>query len=262
MVSALDLTFFAQRVIEGFEKALDAARAIVLEKTRFIEKTSAINAGLINELAFSPESGFVQVLKEDILETSACSALLENTTDPLHARYASMDLEDVIRDRFHEKTRNRIHWKVLEYLFKISLVLLADHPEELKKDEQALIPLLRFLDCVSWDNASTMDEQRGLSILRQPSVAALLEIGSTTSSLTVFSLVAQTLGAAISTRAWPQGSEAFQSKYPCNDSFSFGRTVPQVPCTRRSHSEDPRAGLDRGRDDCPAHQAGANALLR
>ena len=70
--------------------------------------------------------GLIQFIKETILETTQCQDQLRSGSKDLekHEVLETADLDQLIRDRFLVKTRNRIHYKVLEYFYKATQVII------------------------------------------------------------------------------------------------------------------------------------------
>ena len=101
--------------------------------------------------------------------------------------HPSADLDELIRERFMQKTRNRIHYKVFEYLYKVAQVLIADHkdrfrtamdspPEDAARSTSDFVVLLRFIDCLTWDSSTPYEEARNLAPLKLDYVKAMIEI--------------------------------------------------------------------------------------
>jgi hypothetical protein len=84
-----------------------------MEMSRFVESTCNINQQDIVSLIFDPQNGFVTFIDEVVLETSKCAQECQ-----------AGDLDVFIRERFNSETRQKIHVKVLEYLYKVCLVVL------------------------------------------------------------------------------------------------------------------------------------------
>ena len=102
---------------------VDLFESIMIEKSRFIEKSVTLNQKLLSQKIFGSEGqqeeGLLHFISETILETSKCEDMLGGKCDnDILEAYDTSDLDQLIRDRFVLKTRNRIHYKVLEYLYK------------------------------------------------------------------------------------------------------------------------------------------------
>ena len=112
-------------MLETFEELVDRVKAIVLEKVKYVEKLITVNQKIIEELIFGKagqSEGLIEFIKEKVLETSSCEEALKNpvASDGTRLLSQSTDLDELIRERFVQKTRNRIHYKVFEYLYKMT----------------------------------------------------------------------------------------------------------------------------------------------
>lgn len=116
------------------------------------------------------------------------------------------------------KTRNRLHYKVLEYVWKCIQVLIGDHRSCLTEED--LIAMLRLLDGLSWDSATPYDEARTLPHFKPDFIAVLLEICDQTDNVRIIKLGATVLSNATGPRARPSvealglaGGEQLNSRY-------------------------------------------------
>lgn len=100
------------------------------------------------------------------------------------------------------QTRNRIHYKVLEYIYKSIQVFMADHRASMSEED--LIVVLRLIDCLSWDSSTPFDEARNLSAFKPAYTQALVEICDMTENVKLIKLAAAVLSNALTARAWPQ----------------------------------------------------------
>jgi len=71
-----------------------------------------------------------------------------------------------------------------------------------------VIPLLRFIDCLSWDRASTLDERRDMPSLKLDYITALCKIAQKTADLQVIKQVALVFGNSPKLRAMPADEAA------------------------------------------------------
>jgi hypothetical protein len=90
---------------------VDKIKAVLQEKVVYIEKSVQFNQQKIANLSHD----VVLFIKDKILET--------NRIEMVHP---SSDVDELIRENFMLKTRNRIHYKVLEYLYKATQILILD----------------------------------------------------------------------------------------------------------------------------------------
>ena len=117
-------------------------------------------------------AGLIGFIRDAILETTECQ---KAQADPSTGRgHPSSDLDEIIRERFMRRTRNRLHGKVLEYIHKSMQVLLHDHRPDFS--DQDLIVVLRLLDCLAWDSASPFDEVRHQSAFKPEYTQTLMDI--------------------------------------------------------------------------------------
>ena len=199
----------------------------MLEKVKYVEKLITVNQKIIEELIFGragQSEGLIEFIKEKVLETSSCEEALKNPVarDGTRLLSQSTDLDELIRERFVQKTRNRIHYKVFDYLYKVTQVLIADHTDSFLVAQNApredaarmtsnLVALLRFIDCLTWDNATPYEEARNLASLKADYAKAMIKIADQSEDLRVIKLIAAALGNA-APRAWPIDSECLNSK--------------------------------------------------
>jgi hypothetical protein len=108
---------------------VDRVQAIIYEKVYYVEKSVDLNQKKIVDLIFG-KGGLIQFLDEKILETKSCEEALETGhIDGTASHYPSHDIDEIIRERFMYRRRNRIHYNVLEYLFKVVQVLIYDYKD-------------------------------------------------------------------------------------------------------------------------------------
>ena len=172
----------------------------MLEKSKFIEKSVTINQKLLAEKVFGSddkkEAGLIQFISESILETSKCQDIFSKKCEnDISETYETNDLDQLIRDRFVLKTRNRIHYKILEYLYKATQIIIHDHQDQFTVDKDIiasgdeglicqkrevnknnLVAFLRFIDCLTWDSSAIHDEIRCLSSLRKDYTGAIIKV--------------------------------------------------------------------------------------
>jgi len=139
------------------------------------------------------------LIKDTLLETAECEKIVADASES--DLQASTDLDEIIRENFLRKTRNRLHYKVLEYVWKCVQVLIGDHRSCLSEED--LVAMLRLLDGLSWDNATPYDEARTLPHFKPDFTAVLLEICDQTDNVRIIKLVATVLSNAPGARARP-----------------------------------------------------------
>lgn len=162
--------------------------------------------------------GLISFIRDAILETTECQ---KAQADPSTCSdgHPSSDLDEIIRERFMLRTRNRMHGKVLEYVHKSMQVLLREHRPDLS--DQDLVVVLRLLDCLAWDSASPFDEVRHQSAFKPGYTQTLMDIADAAEDVQIIKLVATVLANAATARAWPQTDAALKqqnSKWLINDS--------------------------------------------
>ena len=128
---------------------VDKIKAVLQEKVVYIEKSVEFNQQKIANLS----DDVVLFIKDKILET--------NRMEMVHP---TSDVDELIRENFMLRTRNRIHYKVLEYLYKATQILILDQQNTINAEN--LLVLLRFMDCLTWDPSAIYEEIRALSSLR------------------------------------------------------------------------------------------------
>ena len=82
---------------------VDKIKAVLQEKVVYIEKSVEFNQQKIANLS----DDMVLFIKDKILETTRMEMV-----------HPSGDVDEIIRENFMLRTRNRMHYKVLEYLYK------------------------------------------------------------------------------------------------------------------------------------------------
>jgi hypothetical protein len=164
-----------------------------MEMTKFVESACSINKEDIRSLIFDPKDGFLEHIGEALLQTTKCRQECQ-----------SGDLDVFIRERFNSETRAKVHVKVLEYLYKVSLVLLHDQEQVFLDEPKHAVTMLRFIDALSWDSHTLLDEQRIIPApaLKQDYTSNLINIGLNYKDLRITKLVALCLSNATS-KAWP-----------------------------------------------------------
>jgi hypothetical protein len=125
--------------------------------------------------------------------------------------HPSADLDEVIRENFMLRTRNRIHYKVLEYLYRAAQILILDQKDTISAEN--LVVLLRFIDCVTWDPSAIYEEIRGLSSLRHDYTKAIADLADKSTDLRILKLSAIVLSNAQTTKAWPKNINSLLSKF-------------------------------------------------
>ena len=193
------------QTVQDFEALVDKLRAIMLEKVKFIEKTAGLNEDVVVEMirgsgsSLGSGEGLTTFIEGALLETAECEQIVADASGS--DLQASTDLDEIIRENFLRKTRNRLHYKVLEYVWKCVQVLIGDHRSCLSEED--LVALLRLLDGLSWDNATPYDEARTLPHFKPDFTAVLLEICDQTANVRIIKLVATVLSNAPGARARP-----------------------------------------------------------
>jgi hypothetical protein len=108
----------------------------------------------------------LQHVSSKILQTQLCEQFalggltVDLAQDEIFQKiHPTHNVDLVIRARFLHRVRDRIHDKVCEYLHLAVQGLLADHKESFleaglggkaEQKEADVLPLLRFLDCLTW----------------------------------------------------------------------------------------------------------------
>jgi len=100
----------------------------------------------------------------------------------------------------------RIH----EYLYRVALVFLDDQLDFFSKDTASVLPLLRLIDCVSWNRGSRFDDERHLSSLKAEYTELFIKLGLATEDLSVLQEIAHVLSNAKGQRSWPGGEQQDQ----------------------------------------------------
>jgi len=114
-----------EQLLAKFDALLDLAMAISKERTRFIETSVDFNQAKIHDLVFG-EAGLVNMVAEDILETSRCTSMLASK-DQLAENYSTSNLDVFIREHFNTRVRQLVHPKIITYLYKFTLVQIDEN---------------------------------------------------------------------------------------------------------------------------------------
>ena len=166
-------------MIQNFESLVDKIKALLQEKVVYIEKSVEFNLQKINQL----QDDVVLFIRDKILET--------NRHEMVHP---TSDIDELIRENFMLKTINRIHYKVLEYLYKATQILILDQEKTISAEN--LLVLLRFMDCLTWDPSAIYEEIRALSSLRLDYTKSICSLADQTNDLRIFKLAATVLANA------------------------------------------------------------------
>jgi hypothetical protein len=115
-------------VLANLEQLVDRVKAILAEKVRYIEKTVKTNHQEIENMIFAQdERGLIRFIRETILQTSHCEAVLAGSSGSVESLlvHPTADLDELIRD--NALMRNHVHQRVCDYLYRVTQLLIGEH---------------------------------------------------------------------------------------------------------------------------------------
>lgn len=209
--------------MQDFESLVDRFAEIQAIKAAYIEKTVRLREEELKAKAFGPD-GVIAFISAQILDTRRCeqfvgAGLTEDLAqDPIFRRMQpTHNLDLVIRARFLHRTRDRIHDRVCEFLHLAIQGLLVDLKESFvgaglaagpEQQGQDVLPLLRLLDCLTWDKQIPDEDTFAMfATVKQDAANAIREIANKTMDIRVIKMAATVLGATV-LRAALDGKDA------------------------------------------------------
>lgn len=115
-------------MLANLEQLVDRVKAILAEKVRYIEKTVKTNHQEIENMIFAQdERGLIRFIRETILQTSHCEAVLAGSSGSVESLlvHPTADLDELIRD--NALMRNHVHQRVCDYLYRVTQLLIGEH---------------------------------------------------------------------------------------------------------------------------------------
>lgn len=122
------------------------AQEIILEMSRYIDKSAQFNQKLIDDLIF--KDGFIQFVDREILRTQECLQM-ETPVD----FFSTTDLDEYIRER---SLIASFHVTPIYYLFKFCLTLIEERLEKFIDCPEMAVVVLRFIDVLSFQKSAPL----------------------------------------------------------------------------------------------------------